>query len=110
MLDFLRSMFPSLNSSESVPNLKASRWKVKKRSWTSPLLQDDDDDEMERILWCCNEEKKFGASQVKILMRREVADRLLSRCKYGGILGFKRLQPRDDPLLATLVSSKSKNE
>ncbi|KAI3468608.1 hypothetical protein Pfo_025271 [Paulownia fortunei] len=73
-------------------NLKQSSLKVKNRVdfESTPLLQND---EMENHNFSgCNEKEEKGGGKlkkVKILMRKEAAARLLSKCKDGGILEFK---------------------
>ncbi|PIN13785.1 hypothetical protein CDL12_13586 [Handroanthus impetiginosus] len=82
MLDFLHSIFP-----RTEPRY-GNELKLKKRvNFESiPLLEIRD--EIEEIY--SNEEEQYG-KKVKILMRKEAARKLLSKCKNGGILEYKDL-------------------
>ncbi|KAL3635695.1 hypothetical protein CASFOL_020242 [Castilleja foliolosa] len=107
MLDFLRNIFPSMNLGSRKPILRqcvyangsnqnpSSRFGVKKSVnifESTPLVQNDE---------------KRGA-KVKIVMSKEAAARLLSKCKNGGIIELNDV-PHDFNAIS-LLSCKFKDE
>lgn len=67
------------------------RFAISSNKQVFPGEKDDEDESMAIKRIGDGEEKKTNITRVKVVMMKQDADRLLSKCKDGSILGFREV-------------------